>query len=71
MSDRPRQHYCAVALEKVKRGWRVVVAVEKPSRGEAAIASLRLMAEYADTASITIDREIVGGEVLDAATLKR
>jgi len=42
-----------------------------PSRGQADKWSLGLLAEHGDADSITLERELVEGEVLDAALLKR
>lgn len=66
-----RLHHYAVALKKVKGGWRVESAIAFPYRGRADKYSLTMLAEYGDSASLTVAREIVVGEVLDAATLKR
>jgi hypothetical protein len=41
------------------------------SRGQADEASMTLPTEHAYAGSITLDRELVNGEVLDAAALKR
>jgi hypothetical protein len=70
MPDPTRRHY-AVGLQKVKGGWKVSVAVERPSRAEADKSSLSLVAYHDDARGITLDREIRNGEVLDAAALKR
>lgn len=67
----PRLHF-AVALEKAKGGWRVVYVIPGfKSRGEADIASLSLAARFADTAGVTLPREIETGDLLTAAELKR
>jgi hypothetical protein len=65
-----RYHY-AVALKKVKGGWRVESALDFPSRGQADKYSLTLLARFGDASSLTLEREIRVGEVLDAATLRR
>ncbi len=70
-SDRADPHHYAIAVRKVRGGYKVILSVEYQSRGEADIGSLRLMANYEDTAAITLDRELVRGEVLSAALLKR
>jgi len=70
-NDRPRRYPYAVALTKVKGGWKVDIAIEKPSRAEADKTSLWLLGQYGDAGSITLERELVSGEVLDAAALKR
>ena len=66
----PRFHY-AVAVAKVRGGWRVERAVQHLSRGEADKHSLTLFARYGDAEAITLDRPIAEGDVLDAALLKR
>jgi len=66
MTDRPRRYHYAIAVERVRGGYKAVIAIEYRSRGEADKGSLRLMAHHEDTAAITLDH----GEVLDAAALK-
>jgi hypothetical protein len=70
MTDVGRHHY-AIAFRKVRGGYKVILSVQYRSRGEADIGSLRLMVHYEDTAAITLDRELVWGEVLSAVLLKR
>jgi hypothetical protein len=70
-NDRPRRHRYAFALERVKGGYKVSHVLDYASRGQADIASLRLLLEHGDSSSITLERELVNGEVLDAAVLKR
>ena len=55
----------------MKGGYKVSRVLDFPSRGEADRYSLRLPAEHGDAYSITLERELVNGEVLDAAALKR
>ena len=68
---RPRRYHYAFAVTKVKGGYKVSCVVPFPSRGEADKFSLKLLATYEDTDSITLDRELVNVEVLDAAALRR
>lgn len=70
-SDGADRHHYAIAVRKVRGGYKIVLSVPYRSRGEADIGSLRLMANYEETAAITLDRELVNGEVLSAALLKR
>jgi len=70
-ADTPRRYHYAFALTKVKGGYKVSRLLDYASRGQADIASLRLLVEYGDAGSITLDRELVNGEVLPAAALKR
>ena len=68
---RPRRYHYAFALKRVKGGYRVSHVLDFPSRGQADKWSLGLLAEHGDAGSITLERELVNGEVLDAAALKR
>jgi len=70
-NDRPRRYHYAIALKRVKGGYKVSHLLDYASRGQADIASLRLLVEHGDAGSITLDRELVNGEVLAAAMLKR
>ncbi len=58
-------------LKRVKGGYRVSQVLDYASRGQADIASLTLLVEHGDAGSITLERELVSGEVLDAAALTR
>ena len=69
--DRPRRYHYAFALQKVRAGYKVSHVLDHASRGQADIASLRLLVEHGDAGSITLERQLVNGEVLDAAALKR
>ncbi len=69
--DRPRRYHYAFALTKVKGGYKVSRVLDYASRGQADIASLRLLVEHGDAGSITLDRELANGEVLSAAALMR
>jgi hypothetical protein len=71
MTDRPVRRHYAFAVTKVKGGYRVDQVIEFPSRGEADHFSLRLLARHGDAASITLDRELVVGDVLDPAQIGR
>jgi hypothetical protein len=55
----------------VKSGYRVSHVLDFPSRGHADKWSLGLLAEHGDAGSITLERKLVNGEVLDGAALKR
>jgi hypothetical protein len=70
-NDRPRRYHYAFALKRVKGGYKVSHVLDYASRGHADIASLKLLAEHGDAGSITLELELVNGEVLDAALLKR
>ena len=70
-NDRPRHYHYAIAVKRFRGGYKVVARTEHRSRAEADKGSLRLMAHHQDTAAITLERELVNGEVLDAAVLKR
>jgi hypothetical protein len=70
-ASKPRRGRYAFTLEKVKGGFKVSRVREFPSRGEADIESLKLLAIWGDASSITLERELVNGEVLSAAMLKR
>ena len=69
--DRPRRYHYAFALRKVKGGYKVSHVLDYASRGQADIASLRLLVEHGDAGSITLERELIKGEILSAAALKR
>jgi hypothetical protein len=71
MIDRPRRCHYAFAVKRVKGGYKVSHVLDFPSRGQADKWSLSLLAKHGDAGSITLERELVDGEVLDAATLKR
>jgi hypothetical protein len=66
----PRHHY-AIAVEKVRGGYKVLTAVEHRSRGEADKGSLRLLLRFKDVDAVTLDRELADGEVLPASALRR
>ena len=70
-NDRPRRYHSAFALEREKGGYKVSHVLDFASRGQADKWSLGLLAEHGDAGSITLERELVNGEVLDAAALKR
>jgi hypothetical protein len=55
----------------VKGGYKVSHVLDFPSRGQADKWSLGLLVAHGDAGSITLERELVNGEVLDAAALKR
>ncbi len=62
-----RHHYTIVS--KKTRGGRLIErATEYPSRGEADMASLRLIRQHGldAVAAVTVDRELVVGDVLPA-----
>jgi hypothetical protein len=67
----PRRYHYAFALKRTRGGYQVSHVLDYASRGQADIASLKLLAEHGDAASIKLDRELANGEVLDAAALKR
>jgi hypothetical protein len=70
-NEQPRRYHYAIAVQRVRRGYKVVARTEHRSRAEADKGSLRLLAHHHDTAAITLERELVNGEVLDVAALKR
>jgi hypothetical protein len=70
-SDSPRRYHYAFALKRVKGGYKVSHVLDFPSRGQADKWSLGLLSKHGDAGSITLERKLVDGEVLDAATLKR
>jgi hypothetical protein len=71
MADRPPRRHFAVALTRVKGGWRVEHVSEHPSRGEAEKQSLTLLGRYGDAEAITLERDLAEGEVLKAADVGR
>jgi len=68
---RPRRYHYAFALKRVKGDYKVSHVLDFASRGQADKYSLTLLAEHGDAGSITLERELVNGEVLDAAALRR
>ena len=70
-SERPRGYHYAFALKRVKRGYEVSHVLDFASRGQADKYTLSLLAQHGDAGSITLDRVLANGEVLDAAALKR
>jgi hypothetical protein len=71
MNDSPRRYHYAFPLHKVRGGWRVEHVIAFASRGEPDRYSLGLLARHADAGSITLERELHDGEMMDAASLKR
>jgi hypothetical protein len=63
-----RRHYATVT-KQVRGGRRVELAHEYRSRGEADIASLRLVAYHGivAVAAVTVERELSAGDVLPRA----
>lgn len=55
----------------MKGGYLVSYVREFPSRGEADRWSLTLLGQHGDAAELTLEREVVAGEVIDAALVKR
>jgi len=66
---RARRHY-AFTVKKVKGGFEVANVLEYPSRGEANLASLRLVGRYGSGEAITLDRELHNGDVLQPTLLE-
>ena len=62
--ERPRRYHYAFALTKVKDGYEVSHVLDFPSRGQADKWSLGLLAKHGDAGSITLERELVNGEVV-------
>ena len=69
-AGRPRRYHYAFVPKRVKRGYKVSHVLNYAPPGQADIASLRLLVEHGDAGSIRLD-ELVNGEVLGAAALKR
>ncbi len=65
--DRRRRYHYAFAPRKVKGGYKVSHVLDYASRGQADIASLRLLVEHGDAGSITLERELINGEKQGAA----
>src|SRR5215831_20815163 len=65
-----RRHF-AFAVKPVAGGYEVEHVIEFPTRGQADKEMLRIVGRHGDADSITLDRELRDGEVLDAALLKR
>jgi hypothetical protein len=71
MADtRPRRHF-AFAVTPARGGFKVSSVLEYPTRGEAEKAMLTLVGRHGDADVVTLDRELVNGEVLAATILRR
>jgi hypothetical protein len=63
MSER---HHFAIVAKRTKQGRRIEYALEYPSRGEADIASLRLIRQHGPDAvdAVTVERRLAVRDVL-------
>jgi hypothetical protein len=69
---RAERHHYAFTVKKVPGGYELDNVMEYGSRGEADQAMLRLTGRYGDAAeSISLDRPLQNGEILEPALLKR
>jgi hypothetical protein len=62
------RHHYAIVTKPTRGGRRIEVAHEYRSRGEADIASLRLVAHHGidAVAAVTVERELSAGDLLPA-----
>jgi hypothetical protein len=62
------RHHFAIVARRTKQGRRIEYALEYPSRGEANIASLRLIRQHGLDAvdAVTVERKLTVGDVLPA-----
>jgi hypothetical protein len=70
IAEARRRHF-SFALKPAKGGYQVQQVIEHASRGEADKRSLTMVGRNGDGGAITLERELVENEVLDAASLKR